>query len=254
MQKIALLADKTPDAKKAYKQLRDRYSFARRVDGAEVVVVLGGDGFMLHMLHRYMDRGVPFFGMNCGTVGFLMNGFRVAKLYERIEQAKCERIKPLHMKAYTVDGAEHQALAVNEVSLLRETRQAAHIAINVDRKQRLKDLVCDGVLVSTAAGSTAYNLSVNGPIIPMGSDLLALTPISPFRPRRWRGALLPHKARITFHVQDPKKRPVSAVADFTEVRDVKRVVVQEDPENCLQLLFDRGHSLEDRIVGEQFTS
>jgi len=248
---IACVADKAQSAQDAYKLLKKQYSFVP-VAKADVIVVLGGDGFMLHNLHKHMDLGVPFYGMNCGTVGFLMNQFNNKALIDRLNSAKKEEISLLKMKAIDVAGKVHEALAVNEVSMLRQTKQAAHLKISLDGKVKIEELVCDGVLVSTPAGSTAYNSSVHGPIIPMGADVLALTPISPFRPRRWKGALLPRKLEVKFDIMDAKKRPVSVVADFTEVRNVKSVVVKEDRSKCLELLFDPGHSLEERIIGEQF--
>ncbi|GGB39224.1 NAD kinase [Tistrella bauzanensis] len=221
-------------------------------DKAAIVVALGGDGLMLETLHRFMDRGIPIYGMNCGTVGFLMNEFRVEELDIRLTEAVPAVIYPLLMRAYTMDGTRHEALAINEVSLLRETRQAAKLRISVDGIERQSMLICDGALVSTPAGSTAYNLSAHGPILPLGAGVLALTPISAFRPRRWRGALLADTATISFDVLEAVKRPVSAVADYTEVRDVRRVDVARDPTRQLTLLFDRGHSLEERILREQF--
>jgi len=249
--KIACIADTTESAASAFSILSRRYDFVD-VKDADVIVVLGGDGFMLHNLHQYMDLGVPFYGMNCGSVGFLMNAFDDEGLLVRINAARAEKMFPLDMDVVDVHGKIHHALAVNEVSLLRQTKQAAHLRISLDGKVKIDELVCDGVLVATPAGSTAYNLSVHGPIIPLGADVLALTPISPFRPRRWKGALLPHRLEVVFDVEDPEKRPVSAVADFTEVRDVKSVKVKENRKKKLQLLFDPGHSLEDRIIGEQF--
>lgn len=248
---IACVADQSAAAQEAKQDLEKIYDFCS-LKKAEALIVLGGDGFMLHCLHSYMDLGIPFYGMNCGTVGFLLNEHRNQNLLHRINFASKETLHPLKMTAKDTKGNVHNALAINEVSLLRETRQAARIRVNIDEKTRLPELVCDGILVATPAGSTAYNLSVNGPIIPLGTDLLALTPISPFRPRRWRGALLPHKATVNFTVLDPKKRPVSAVADFTEIRDVVEVEITEDSDTHLQLLFDEGHSLEERVIREQF--
>ena len=214
---IAFVAAETKIAQDAMYRLKHRYGHIPP-DKADVIVALGGDGFMLESLHRYMGRKVPIYGMNRGTVGFLMNEFREIDLPERIAEAQTVELHPLQMEAHTVSGESMCALAINEVSLLRETRQAAKLRIKVDGVERL---VCDGALVCTPAGSTAYNLSAHGPILPMGSGLLALTPISPFRPRRWRGALLPHGAEVVFEVQNPEKRPVSAVADYTEVRALR---------------------------------
>ena len=251
IERVACLADDSEVATQAKEKLESHISFCAPKE-AQAMVVLGGDGFMLHCLHEFMDCNIPFYGMNCGTVGFLLNEFREENLLHRINFAKEETLHPLHMVATDQNGKEHHALAINEVSLLRETRQAAKLQVRIDEKTRLEELVCDGILVSTPAGSTAYNLSVNGPIVPLGTDLLALTPISPFRPRRWRGALLPHKAMVEFNILSPHKRPVSAVADFTEIRDVAQVQITEDQSKSLRLLFDDGHSLEERIVREQF--
>jgi len=251
---IGLLSSHTDVAKAAETMLRRRYRFAD-ADEAETLVALGGDGFMLHTLHEMLDGGrrcVPVFGMNRGTVGFLMNDWRMDRLLERIEKAKAIRVAPLEMRATTVGGKTFTHAAINEVSLLRETRQTAKIEVLVNGHVVLPELVCDGVLVATPAGSTAYNLSAHGPIIPLGANLLALTPISPFRPRRWRGALLPSQSRFAIHVLDPAKRPVSAVADFTEIRDVASVEIWEDRKLSLKLLFDPEHNLEERILKEQF--
>lgn len=219
------------------------------------MVVLGGDGFMLQTLHAMLDdrRTLPVYGVNLGTVGFLMNRNRAPeKLLARIARSKALTIDPLAMEAVTQDGARHAYCAINEVSLLRETRQTAKIRVTVNDKVRIDELVCDGVLVSTPAGSTAYNLSASGPILPLDSDLLALTPISAFRPRRWRGAILPDRYTIELQVIEPDKRPVSAVADQKEVRDVAEVSIRAAVDSSLTLLFDPGHSLDERVVSEQF--
>ena len=208
---------------------------------------------MLETLHRFMGRKVPIYGMNRGTVGFLHNAYRLGGLRERLAAAQTVELRPLSMKATAIDGSKVTAIAINEVSLLRETRQAARVRILIDGTVRMPELVCDGAIVATPAGSTAYNLSAHGPIIPLGAQLLALTPISAFRPRRWRGALLPSSARLKIEVLEPRRRPVSAVADYTEVRDVRSVVVEEDRSSTLTLLFDPEHNLEDRILNEQFT-
>ncbi len=250
---IACVADDSAKATEAYLSLKSKYSFTDDINKADVIIALGGDGFMLHSLHEYMDYDIPVFGMNCGTVGFLMNEYREDDLLERLSNAKPAILYPLHMTAKTVDGKEHHALAINEVSMLRQSKQAAVLNVIIDGKSRLEELVCDGILVSTPAGSTAYNFSVYGPILPLRSEILALTPISPFRPRRWRGALLDHKAVVDINIADPKKRPVSAVADFTEVRDVVSVRISEERRKKISLLFDSGHSLEERILNEQFT-
>ena len=207
---------------------------------------------MLETLHHFMERGLPIYGMNCGTVGFLMNQYGENDLAERVAAAQAVTLHPLRMHADSVTGETTEALAINEVSLLRESRQAAKISISIDGVKRMDELICDGVMVATPAGSTAYNLSAHGPIVPIGAQLLALTPISVFRPRRWRGALLPSRAEVIFEVHQAAKRPVSATADFTEVRDVKRVAVREDQSVDLNLLFDPEHNLEERIIKEQF--
>ena len=248
---IAFVAAETPAAQRALRSLRRRYGDVTP-ERAEVIVTLGGDGTMLETLHRFMDRDVPFYGMNRGTVGFLLNEFRETGLKRRLEKAARVRLHPLRMRARDVDGKVVEAIAINEVSLLRESRQAAKLRIRIDGKLRLRELVCDGLLVATPAGSTAYNLSAHGPIVPIGSHLLALTPISAFRPRRWHGALLPSTAEITLQVAEPTKRPVSAVADYTEVRDVREVKVREAQDISLDLLFDPEHNLEERILNEQF--
>lgn len=251
LEKIAFLAAEGEAAQAALGRLRHRYGHVPP-DQAEVIVALGGDGFMLETMHRHIDCRVPIYGMNRGTVGFLMNIYREDALVERLARAQAVTLYPLRMSARTVHGAVHDALAINEVSLLRETRQAAKIRIRIDGRVRLDELVCDGVLVATPAGSTAYNLSAHGPILPMGSGILALTPISAFRPRRWRGALLTHKAQVSFEILEKDKRPVSAVADYTEVREVEQVDVCEDRSVSLTLLFDPEHNLEERILTEQF--
>lgn len=249
--KLAFVASKAAEARHARDMLKKRYGHTAPAK-ADVIVALGGDGFMLETLHRYIGEQAPIYGLNRGTVGFLMNAYRTADLRERIVGAQHVTLYPLRMMAETVRGRAVEALAINEVSLLRESRQAAKIRISIDERVRLKELVCDGVMVCTPAGSTAYNLSAHGSIIPMGSEILGLTPISAFRPRHWRGALLPAKSQVTFEVLEPIKRPVSAVADFTEVRDVKRVHISEERSIALRVLFDHDHNLEERILTEQF--
>ena len=248
---FAFLASDAPQAQSALAELNQRYGSASPEE-ADVIVPLGGDGFMLETLHRYRDRGVPFYGMHRGSVGFLMNGYSPDALPQRIAAAVSVRIHPLAMVARDRAGTEHRALAINEVSLLRQRRQAAKLRIIVDDIVRLEELLADGALVATPVGSTAYNLSVHGPIVPLGADLLALTPISAFRPRRWRGALLPHSAKVEFQVLEADKRPVSAVADYTEVRDVISVIVRETRDMGLTLMFDPEHNLEERVFKEQF--
>lgn len=249
----ALLASPAEAAQAAEVMLRERYNFVPP-DEAEQLVVLGGDGFLLQTLHEMLQRRrlCPVFGMNRGTVGFLMNDWRIDGLRERVNKAKPFSVAPLRMDAVTVDGRTITNPAINEVSLLRETRQTAWIEVSVNGRVVLPELVCDGVLVATPAGSTAYNLSAQGPILPLGANLVALTPISPFRPRRWRGALIPDELKISLRVLDPVKRPVSAVADQLEVRDVSTVEVCIDRSLALTLLFDPEHALDERITMEQF--
>ena len=251
--KRALLVSPTDAAQDAALRLKERRDWVDLED-AEMVVALGGDGFMLQVLHQMLERRriLPVFGMNLGTVGFLMNEWRDKRLDERIEGAKLFNVTPLKMEATTIDGELVTLPAINEVSLLRETRQTAKLEVSVNDRIVIPELVCDGVLVATPAGSTAYNLSAQGPILPLGSAMLALTPISPFRPRRWRGAILTESARIDFRVLDAIKRPVSAVADQREVRDVATISVSIDKSQTLKLLFDPEHALDDRIVMEQF--
>ena len=249
--RLAFVASDRPEAMEARSRLAARYGDATE-DDADVVVVLGGDGFMLEQLHRNLAARRPIYGMNRGSVGFLMNDYGEDDLVERIAAAEQAIIHPLSMTAIDVAGVEHRGLAINDVSLLRETRQTAKLRILVDGRLRLDELICDGALVSTPAGSTAYNLSAHGPIIPIDGQVMAVTPISAFRPRRWRGALLSHKARVTFEVLEADKRPVSAVADNVEVRNVLRVDVVEDRTISLAVLFDAGRSLEERMLAEQF--
>lgn len=250
-QRIAFLASSAPEAQAALKRLKARYG-STETHGADVIVALGGDGFVLQTLHEHMDSKLPIFGVNCGSVGFLTNDLSEEDLPARLSRAEAATIYPLRTRARTQKGDAVEALAINEVSLLRETRQAAKIRILIDGRMRMNELICDGVLVSTPAGSTAYNLSAHGPIIPIGAPLLALTPISAFRPRRWRGALLPHTARVRFEILEPDKRPVSATADHMEFRDVMNVDVEEDRSIAITVLFDQGHSLDERILAEQF--
>jgi NAD+ kinase len=248
--KVHFVAAAVPEAQAALTTLRGKYGDAG-ADAADTIVALGGDGFMLQTLHAFLKTGKPIYGMNLGSIGFLMNEYSDADLAERLAKAERAQIHPLRMRAHA-GGKDHDALAFNEVSLLRQTRQAAKIRILVDEKVRIAELICDGVLVSTPAGSTAYNLSAHGPILPIDAALLALTPISAFRPRRWHGALLPHRARVRFEVLEAGKRPVSAVADDLEVRDVTAVDVAEDRSVKMTMLFDAGHSLDERILAEQF--
>ncbi|EFH11788.1 NAD kinase [Pseudoroseomonas cervicalis] len=250
--RIAFLAAPTEVAELA----RDRFVALHGQavpEEAAVIVALGGDGFMLETQHRFLGRNMPVYGMNCGSVGFLMNAFHEDDLLGRLSAAQAATLHPLRMRALDSTGALREALAINEVSLLRETRQAAKIRILVDGKVRLEELICDGILVATPAGSTAYNLSAYGPIVPLGANLLPLTPISAFRPRRWRGALLPSDAVVMFQILEPQKRPVAAVADNVEVRDIRSVEVREDRSLRMTMLFDPDHGLSERIIAEQFT-
>jgi NAD+ kinase len=248
---IAFTASPAPTAQKALTALRDAYGDAG-LDKADVVVALGGDGFMLQTLHATQHLDTPVYGMNRGTVGFLMNEFSDIDLQTRLDDAVEEVINPLSMTALCVNGTMHEALAINEVSLLRAGPQAAKLRITVDGKLRMNELVCDGALVATPAGSTAYNYSAHGPILPIGSDVLALTAMSAFRPRRWRGALLPKRAVVRFDVINPDKRPVMADADGKSVRDVASVEIRSDPSVSHRILFDPGHGLEERLIREQF--
>jgi NAD+ kinase len=250
-QKIAFIASQTPEAREAYGQLEKRYGNANPIS-ADVIVALGGDGLMLQTLHKFMNSSKPIYGMHRGTVGFLMNEYVETDLPERIDAAHNTVIHPLLMRARDSQGRMHEHRAINEVSLFRQSAQAAHLRILIDGQERLAELVSDGALVATPAGSTAYNLSAQGPIIPINAPLLALTAISPFRPRRWRGALLPDKAKVTIEVQDADKRPVAAVADHDEVRSVRSVDVSMDHTISLNMLFDPGHNLDERILSEQF--
>jgi NAD+ kinase len=251
--RLAFAASDRPEAQDACERLRSLYG-AAPPEEADVIVALGGDGFMLETLHRFMGTNKPIYGMNRGSVGFLMNDYAEEGLLERVSAAERAVIHPLVMTTTDMAGQQRRALAINEVSLLRETRQTAKLRIRVDGKVRMDELVCDGALVCTPAGSTAYNFSAHGPIIPLSGQVLALTPISAFRPRRWRGALLPHTAKVTFEILEADKRRVSAVADNQEVRDVCIVEVAEDRSIDLEMLFDAGRSLEERVLSEQFSA
>ncbi|WP_108816231.1 NAD kinase [Loktanella sp. Alg231-35] len=249
--KIAFVASPVPLAQSALQALAAKHGDVPQPE-ADVIVALGGDGFMLQTLHATQGLDVPVYGMNRGTVGFLMNEYHADDLQVRLDEAEEEVINPLAMTALCVDGAMHEALAINEVSLLRAGPQAAKLRITVDGRLRMNELVCDGALVATPAGSTAYNYSAHGPILPIGSDVLALTAMSAFRPRRWRGALLPKKAVVRFDVIDPGKRPVMADADGKSVRDVVSVEIHSEPAVRHRILFDPGHGLEERLIREQF--
>ena len=250
-QSIAFVASKTEEAQAALADLRQRYAEVP-LEKADVIVALGGDGFMLRTLHRHLVLDKPVYGMKLGTVGFLMNQFGPDDLTARLARAQPTILKPLVMQAASESGTTVTALAFNEVSLLRQTKQAAHIRVSLNGAVKIEELMCDGILVATTAGSTAYNLSAHGPILPLGADVLAMTPISPFRPRRWRGAILRAGTEVKFEILDPYKRPVSATADSNEIRDVIEVTICESREKTVTLLFDPEHNLEDRILNEQF--
>ena len=249
--RIAFVASQTEEAQAIRAALAQRHGDAALED-AEVIVALGGDGFMLRTLHRHRARALPVYGMKLGSIGFLMNQYSDVDLEQRLARAQPNVLRPLLMEAVTEAGNSVTSLAFNEVSLLRQTKQAAHVRVSLNGVVKLEELVCDGLLVSTTAGSTAYNLSAHGPILPLGSQLLALTPISPFRPRRWRGAILPAVTQVRLEILDPYKRPVSATADSHEVRDVVEVGIRESSDQTMTLLFDPEHNLEERILNEQF--
>jgi len=250
--KIAFAAGRLEAAQIALKKLKNRYDHVPP-SKADIIVALGGDGFMLRTLHKHIKRDIPIFGMNRGSVGFLMNGYSETGLLARLKKAQSVRVSPLQMTAIDIKGKTRTGIAINEVSLLRQARLAAKVRISVDGIERLNELICDGVMVATPAGSTAYNLSAHGPIIPLGAGVLALTPISAFRPRLWRGALLPQESEVTFDILNAEERLVSAVADFTEIRRVKRVIIKGKPDISLSMLFDPEHDFEERILREQFT-
>jgi NAD+ kinase len=249
--RVAFVASDAEAAQLALTELQAEYGVVDP-DQADIVVPLGGDGFMLETVHRFFGKDIPIFGMHRGSVGFLMNPYHVAGLRDRLETAQRVTLYPLEMIATTVDGAARRAIAFNEVSLLRETRQAAKLKISVDAVVRLDELMADGILLATPVGSTAYNLAAHGPIIPLDAEILALTPISAFRPRRWRGALLSHRAAVRIDALETEKRPVSAVADFTEVRDIVSVEIAVKRDTAMTLLFDREANLQERVFKEQF--
>lgn len=251
LEKIMFVASSDPRAQESIDRLTSLYG---NVDSSEadVVVALGGDGLMLQTLHRFMNSDLPIYGMNCGSVGFLMNDYSEAGLMERLAKSEPNIVHPLRMRVRNQENVQFEALAINEVSIFRQTYQAAKLRVSVDDKVRLEELTCDGVLVATPAGSTAYNLSASGPILPLKAPLLALTPISPFRPRHWRGAILTNEAKVKVEVLEGEKRPVSAVADHTEFPSVREVDIEEDSSIHLRMLFDPGHALDERILAEQF--
>lgn len=249
--RLSFIASPAPDAQEAAAHLAALYGNAREED-ADVIVALGGDGFMLQTLHQQMNTGRMVYGMNRGSIGFLMNDYNDAGLIERIDASVENIIRPLEMRATDALGDTHHALAINEVSLLRQSYQAAKLRISIDGKVRLKELICDGIMVATPAGSTAYNLSAHGPILPLDAQLLALTPVSAFRPRRWRGALLPNKSRVSIEILESDKRPVNAVADHVEVKSVIRLDIAESSDSTARILTDSSHSWNERILAEQF--
>ena len=251
VQSFAFISSDTDDARQSAARLSALYG-QTAIDDADVIVVLGGDGLMLQTLHSTMNSGQKIYGMNRGTIGFLMNEYSETNLRERVSAAAAETIRPLEMETSSADGTKTLALAINEVSLLRQSYQAAKIRITIDGKTRLEELICDGIMVATPAGSTAYNLSAHGPILPIDAPLLALTPVSAFRPRRWRGALLPKHATVSFDILEARKRPVNAVADHTEVKSVLSVTVRESIDATATILFDASHSWNERILAEQF--
>lgn len=250
-QRIAFLASPTDIAQKTRQRFIECHGDCA-IEQAEVVVCLGGDGFLLEVLHKVAEHGIPVYGLNCGSVGFLLNTISDEDLISRLTRAQSSELHPLRMKATGRDGTLHEGIAFNDVFLFRQTRQAVKIRIEVDQRVRLPELICDGVIVATPAGSTAYNLSAHGPIVPLTANLLPLTPISAFRPRRWRGALLPSSAIVRFTLFEQDKRPCAAVADFLEVRDVVEAVVCEDRSITATILFDPDHGLSERIIAEQF--
>lgn len=251
MTRLTFLASDAPDALHAASELRARYGEVAPSQ-ADVVVALGGDGLMLQALHDFMDSGKPIYGMNRGSVGFLMNEYRPDNLIDRLAAVKTETIRPLLATVTSADGETRSARAINEVSLLRQSYQAAKLRVRIDGQVRMDELICDGVLLATPAGSTAYNLSAHGPILPLNAPLLALTPISAFRPRRWRGALLPNHVRVELTVLEPEKRPVNAVANHVEFKSVREVAIEEDRRSACLIMFDRDHSWDERILAEQF--
>lgn len=254
---IAIIADNSQVAKKILAEIRDSFGFnifhEEKSSEYDLILVLGGDGFMLHCLHSYMKLKIPFYGINCGTVGFLMNPINIVNLKNDINSALLTSIHPLKMEAILVSQEKKTNLAINEVSLFRKTSQAAKLKIIIDGAVRINELVCDGILLATPAGSSAYNSSVNGPILPIGSNILVLTPISPFRPKRWSGAILPNSAIVEIEILDINKRAVGAVADFIEVGNIKTIKIEEDKNQEIGLLFNNDHSLEERIIKEQFS-
>ncbi|NRB13761.1 MAG: NAD kinase [Rhizobiales bacterium] len=249
--KLTFVASQTDEAQQALQELTSTYGNVA-AENADVIIALGGDGFMLECLHKFNNCDIPIYGLNRGTIGFLMNEFSQTDLLQRLDVAEQHSVHPLKADIITMSGETHTVIAFNEVSMLRQTHQAAKLHISINQKARLEELICDGIIVATPVGSTAYNLSAQGPIIPINTPLIALTPISPFRPRSWRGALLPDSVSISIKICDPEKRPVSAVADHQEIRDISQIVIQQNKQDCATMLFDAKHGLEERILREQF--
>ena len=252
LNRMAIISNQSLKSLEIVNDLKKLYNFVEP-EFAELILVVGGDGELLNSLHRYMHLNIPFYGINSGNVGFLMNSLHIEKLFDNIQTANLTSLHPLNMEAEDCNGKIHSAIAINEVSIFRNTNQAAKIGIEIDSVERMKELIADGILISTPAGSSAYNLSAGGHILPLDSNLLCLTPICPFRPRRWHGALLSYAAVIKFHLIESNKRPVNAVADFQEFNNIISVTVKSINNRTIQLLFDKNHSLEDRIIKEQFS-
>ncbi|HJD64102.1 MAG TPA: NAD kinase [Rickettsia endosymbiont of Sericostoma sp.] len=249
--KIAIIFNNSTKSLELVKQLELFYKFCK-VEEAEVIIVVGGDGELLHAIHRYMHLNVPFYGINSGNIGFLMNSIIIEKLIDNLQESIVSHLYPLETQVETVDSKTYTALAINEVSIFRKTNQAAKFKIEIDQVERMSELVADGAMVATPAGSSAYNLSAGGPILPLESNVLCLTPICPFRPRRWHGALLPFSTTIRFEILESNKRPVNAAADFQEFDDIKSVLIKSAKNKMIKLLFDKKNSLENRIIKEQF--
>lgn len=251
-EKIAIIHQSTAESTQIAVQLHKCFSSVTP-ENSDLIIVIGGDGSLLHALHNYMGLNIPFYGINSGSVGFLMNNFHIENFFTNVQQAKYTNLYPLKMKAINTKGQEFQALALNEVSIFRQTNQAAKFQIKVDGIKRMEELIADGALVSTPAGSSAYNLSAGGAIVPLGSNVLCLTPISPFRPRHWHGAILPAEVVIEFEIFESDKRPVSAVADFNEFTHIQKVIIRSYKDKTIKLLFDQNHTFEDRVIKEQFS-
>lgn len=250
--KIAIIYSNTRESIKIAKEVK-KYFLPTPPEKSDLIIVIGGDGSLLHALHAHIDLNIPFYGINSGSVGFLMNSFHSEKFLNTIQQTKYTKLHPLEMKAINSNGKEFKALAINEVSIFRQSNQAAKFEIKIDNIKRLEELIADGALVSTPAGSSAYNLSAGGFVVPLGSNVLCLTPICPFRPRKWDGAILPSDVTIEFNILEPEKRPVSAVADFNEFTNIKKVIINSSKDKIIKVLFDQNHTFEDRVIKEQFS-